>query len=145
MTASLRLVGWVLWLAKHVFCHIGTISAQWKFFMKNVVPNLHFWAVILHPVSYCVILWHLGKHGCPDDFKFKSLIWDTGWAVGSIQKRFWNQKIGCCDNWVMSKTSFPTTPGLFRGPIQAIWTKKEASSLKITPGNRQKTKLVKIG
>ena len=51
-----------------------------------------FWAVILHHVSNCVILWHLGKHGCPDDFKFKLLKWDTGWALGSLQERFWNQK-----------------------------------------------------
>ena len=47
--------------------------------------------------------------------------------------------VGCFDNWVMSKTSFPTTPGVFRGPIQVIWTKREASTLKITARTSKKT------
>ena len=63
-------------------------SFKWKILCLICI----FWAVILHHVSNCVILWHLEKQGCPDDFKFKFSIWDTGWALGSKQERFWNQK-----------------------------------------------------
>ena len=40
--------------------------------------------------------------------------------------------LGCCYNEVMSKSSFPTTPVLLRGPIQAIWNKNDLMSHSIT-------------
>ena len=88
-----RLVGWLLWLAKHSFFVTKVPfqinkSFKWKILCLICI----FWAVILHHVSNCVILWHLEKQGCPDDFKFEFSIWDTGWALGSKQEWFWNQK-----------------------------------------------------
>ena len=89
-----RLVGWLLWLAKHSFFVTKVPfqlnkSFKWKILCLICI----FWAVILHHVSNCVILWHLEKQGCPDDFKFKFSIWDTGWALGSKQERFWNHLV----------------------------------------------------
>ena len=40
--------------------------------------------------------------------------------------------LGCCYNEVMSKSSFPTTPVLLRGPIQAIWNKNDLMSHSLT-------------
>ena len=88
-----RLVGWLLWLATHTFFATRVLfhlnkSFKWKILCLICI----FLTVILHHVSDCVILGQLGKHGCPDDFKFKLLIWETVWVLGSIQERFWKQK-----------------------------------------------------
>ena len=88
-----RLVGWLLWLATHTFFATQVLfqlnkSFKWKILCLICI----FLTVILHHVSDCVILGQLGKHGCPDDFKFKLLIWETVWVLGSIQERFWKQK-----------------------------------------------------
>ena len=88
-----RLVGWLLWLATHTFFATRVLfqlnkSFKWKILCLICI----FLTVILHHVSDCVILGQLRKHGCPDDFKFKLLIWETVWVLGSIQERFWNQK-----------------------------------------------------
>ena len=88
-----RLVGWLLWLATHTFFATRVLfqlnkSFKWKILCLICI----FLTVILHHVSDCVILGQLGKHGCPDDFKFKLFIWETVWVLGSKQERFWNQK-----------------------------------------------------
>ena len=88
-----RLVGWLLWLAKHSFFVTKVPfqlnkSFKWKILCLICI----FLTVILHHVSDCVILGQLRKHGCPDDFKFKLLILETVLVLGSIQERFWNQK-----------------------------------------------------
>ena len=88
-----RLVGWLLWLAKHTFFATQVLFQLNKSFKWIILCLICiFWAVILHHIFNCVILWHLEKQGCPDDFKFKFSIWDTGRALGSKQERFWNQK-----------------------------------------------------
>ena len=87
------LVEWLLWLATHTFLQHRSYFSSLKVLNENVcVWFAFFLTVLLHHVSDCVILGQLGKHGCPDDFKFKLLIWETVWVLGSIQGRLWNQK-----------------------------------------------------
>ena len=50
--------------------YFSSIRVLNEFFLSY----LHFLTAVLHHVSDCVILGRLGKHGCPDDFKFKLLI-----------------------------------------------------------------------
>ena len=53
--------------------------------------------------------------------------------------------IGDYDKRVISKTTLPTTPELFRGLIQAIWRKNYQIWLKKTPWTLQKTKSGYLG
>ena len=54
-------------------------------------------------------------------------------------------KVGDYDKRVISKTTLPTTPELFRGLIQAIWRKNYQIWLKKNPWTLQKTKSGYLG
>ena len=66
------------WHKAHFFLSHGYYFSSIRVLNEIFLSYLHFLTAVLHHVSDCVILGRLGKHGCPDYFKFKLLIYLGG-------------------------------------------------------------------
>ena len=87
---------------------------------------------------------------CPDFFGIPVMSWMGGKVPKARMTKWppprrWCPEVGDYDKRVISKTTLPTTPELFRGLIQAIWRKNYQIWLKKTPWTLQKTKSGYLG